>query len=330
MTSLGLVLDMLLAATLLLLAWRILQNSDLFQAVVLFITFGLVMALTWVRLDAPDIALAESAVGAGLTGVLLLDSLRRMQLSVTQNDQLDDPCETDGSVPCPGSGHYALAFAATAGLAVLLCFTLFDLPRTNVGLTSLVQTSLSTSGIDHPVSAVLLNFRAFDTWFEMGVLVLAVLGILCIRECPSITPVRGMVRPKPILYQLVQGLTPMVVLVAGYLLWLGTFAPGGAFQAGVVLGAGLVLLWMSGHPSVAALPNLYWRILVVLGFVLFLLCGCLALVQGYPFLSFPQAQSGLLLIVVEIGSTLSIGVIMAGMVLALQPMPDDAHCEVDL
>ena len=30
------------------------------------------MALAWVRLDAPDVALAEIAVSAGLTGALLL------------------------------------------------------------------------------------------------------------------------------------------------------------------------------------------------------------------------------------------------------------------
>jgi energy-converting hydrogenase B subunit D len=32
-----------------------------------------------VRLDAPDIALAEAAIGAGLTGVLLLDALRHIR-----------------------------------------------------------------------------------------------------------------------------------------------------------------------------------------------------------------------------------------------------------
>ena len=33
------------------------------------------MAVAWVRLRAPDIALAETAIGAGLTGVLLLDAV---------------------------------------------------------------------------------------------------------------------------------------------------------------------------------------------------------------------------------------------------------------
>jgi energy-converting hydrogenase B subunit D len=35
----------------------------------------LLMALVWARLAAPDIALAEAAIGAGVTGALLLDAL---------------------------------------------------------------------------------------------------------------------------------------------------------------------------------------------------------------------------------------------------------------
>ncbi|MDQ3960682.1 MAG: DUF4040 domain-containing protein, partial [Pseudomonadota bacterium] len=33
------------------------------------------MALAWVRLEAPDVALAEAAIDAGFTGALLLDAL---------------------------------------------------------------------------------------------------------------------------------------------------------------------------------------------------------------------------------------------------------------
>ena len=71
----SLILDLLLAAILLWIAIRSLITPDLFHAIVLFMIFGLLMALAWVRLDAPDIALAEAAIGAGLTGALLLDTI---------------------------------------------------------------------------------------------------------------------------------------------------------------------------------------------------------------------------------------------------------------
>lgn len=68
-------LDALLVLALLGTALAVLLSRDLFRAVVLFIAFGLLLSLCWVRLRAPDLALAEAAIGAGLTGVLLLDAV---------------------------------------------------------------------------------------------------------------------------------------------------------------------------------------------------------------------------------------------------------------
>ncbi|MGD9661993.1 MAG: Na(+)/H(+) antiporter subunit B [Porticoccaceae bacterium] len=67
--------DIVLALALLWSAWQSLITPKLDRAVILFISFGLLLTLAWARLDAPDIALAEAAIGAGLTGVLLLDAL---------------------------------------------------------------------------------------------------------------------------------------------------------------------------------------------------------------------------------------------------------------
>ena len=86
-TGLQWVFDGVLALTLLWLAWRMLRSPDLFTAIVLFIAFGLVMALAWVRLQAPDVALAEAAIGAGLTGALLLAALARLN---DLDDSIDD------------------------------------------------------------------------------------------------------------------------------------------------------------------------------------------------------------------------------------------------
>lgn len=67
--------DLLLAGALLWSAWGTLLAKHLDRAIVLFIAFGLLMTLAWARLSAPDIGIAEAAIGAGLTGALLLDAL---------------------------------------------------------------------------------------------------------------------------------------------------------------------------------------------------------------------------------------------------------------
>jgi energy-converting hydrogenase B subunit D len=74
----GLLLDAVLVLVLLWLAWASLSSRDLFRGIVLFIAFGLILSMAWVRLGAPDVALAEAAIGAGLTGALLLATWGRL------------------------------------------------------------------------------------------------------------------------------------------------------------------------------------------------------------------------------------------------------------
>jgi len=84
--------DGLLLLILVWVAWQALteREGELFRAVVLFIAFGLLLAVAWVRLKAPDIALAEAAIGAGVTGSLLLVTLGRLKTGAKHHD---DPKE---------------------------------------------------------------------------------------------------------------------------------------------------------------------------------------------------------------------------------------------
>jgi len=74
-----LLVDVLLAGGLVGLAAMALFARDMFAAVVLFVSQGLLLALTWARLGAPDVAMAEAAIGAGLTGALLVAAVRRLR-----------------------------------------------------------------------------------------------------------------------------------------------------------------------------------------------------------------------------------------------------------
>lgn len=73
------VFDWMLIVGIVVLSIRSLNDPDLFRAIIQFIVFGLFMAIVWVRLRAPDVALAEAAVGSGLTGALILSALVRMR-----------------------------------------------------------------------------------------------------------------------------------------------------------------------------------------------------------------------------------------------------------
>jgi energy-converting hydrogenase B subunit D len=74
----ALLLDGLIVALLLGLAVRLLATRDLLEAVVLFVAYGLTLALAWVRVGATNLALAEAALGAGVTGALFLNAYKRL------------------------------------------------------------------------------------------------------------------------------------------------------------------------------------------------------------------------------------------------------------
>jgi uncharacterized MnhB-related membrane protein len=59
-------------------AWTIAARSC-FSAVVGYIANGLFLALLWVRLSAVDVALTEAAIASGVTGVLLIGAVARLQ-----------------------------------------------------------------------------------------------------------------------------------------------------------------------------------------------------------------------------------------------------------
>ena len=290
-----LLLDLILALLVLALGWASLASPDLKRGVTLFIAFGMLLALIWARLRAPDLALAEAVIGAGLTGALLLSALR------------DDPgLERPGGPGRDGSGWWlgllTLALAGVMGWA--LTHALVWHP--NSGQAQAIAAALPESGVSNPVTAVLLNFRAYDTFLELAVLLVAVLGIL------ALGPARPAYRSAgPVLGALSRWLLPLLVVTAGYLLWVGAHAPGGAFQAGALLAAAAVLLRLAGQAD-AGLPGpAARRWLLVAGVAAFIAVGLAGLLGSGAFLQYPAGWAGSLILLIESAATLSIAVTLA-------------------
>lgn len=284
--SIELLFDASLCTLLALLAVAALHTQRLYTGVVLFVAFGLLLAITWARLGAPDLALAEAGIGAGLTGVLLLAALAR-----------SEPEKTPPPAKLQNAGALLLASLV---LAVLLR-AVWPLADGTVVLPELVDQHLAQSGVEHPVTAVLLNFRAWDTLLELIVLLLALLGVRQLRPAPHVLP-----EPWPILRSWSRLLAPLCVVVAGYVLWRGSHAPGGAFQAGALLAAGAVMLRLTG-----LLPALRWeqpalRALVLIGSTVFICVAVLGAWLGQGWLTYPPQWNGGVILFIEVAATLSI------------------------
>ena len=64
------------------------------QAIIVYMAYSVVMSVVWMLLQAPDLAITEAAVGAGITGILFFLTLRRLNL--IDKDETKRPGEKEG------------------------------------------------------------------------------------------------------------------------------------------------------------------------------------------------------------------------------------------
>jgi multisubunit Na+/H+ antiporter MnhB subunit len=294
-------LDLCLIGVLLVAAVSVLAAPDDFQAAVMFIVFGLLMALGWTRLGAPDVALAEAAIGAGLTGVLVLKAIASEARAERQAS----------ASRRAGRARLHRLLAAALGLPLVTAIGSALLAERVGGTASLgraAASQLARSGASNPVTAVLLNFRGYDTLLEIAVLFAAVAATWAIA---SRGPRSSLAVPStdsdPILLALVRLLVPFCVVMAAYLLWAGAAAPGGAFQAAAVLSAAGILLVVSGMVDESRVDHRVVHGAVAAGPLLFLGVAVAMSASGRAFLEYPTGAAGPLILVIETALTLSIG-----------------------
>ncbi|KPQ06266.1 MAG: putative subunit of the Multisubunit Na+/H+ antiporter [Rhodobacteraceae bacterium HLUCCA12] len=295
------VFDLLLCALILLVAVAAIVGKGLFRAVVFFVIYGVLLSLAWVRLDAPDVALAEVAIGAGLTGVLLLGAVGRLARS-----DADEPAEPI---------DWPVAVAASVVAALLVGAAIKITPGT--GLEPEVRAVLTRTGVENPVTAILMNLRAWDTLLESMVLITAVIGLWPLAQGGDWMEPAGPAhhaQPGGVLSGFGRLLPPVALLVGVYLLWAGASQPGGAFQGGTVLAAAGVLCVMAGVVRAPGMAAPAWRLALVAGPAVFAAFGVAGLAWG-GFLTFPEAWAKGAILTIEMALTLSIAVVLALLVL---------------
>jgi len=151
---------------------------DVLAVVVVFAAYSLGMALFYAFLLAPDVAMTEAAIGAGVTTLLLL-----LTLAKTSRTRPDRWIE---GVDLP-------ALAVFAALLVVLVVTLLNsIPAVgdpgaawnNPGVTQYyIENAYEDTGVENAVTAVLAGYRGFDTFGEAVVVFAAgVSSLIVLRQ----------------------------------------------------------------------------------------------------------------------------------------------------
>ncbi len=199
-------------------------------------------------------------------------------------------------------------------LFVGLSLALLQLPNDDARLSPAVTRQLDASGVSNPVTAVLLNFRSYDTLLEIAVLLLALVGAWAIGQ-PRTAPATLDDAPLLIVLRL---FLPPIILGAAYFLWVGASAPGGAFQGGAILAGGLILLLLGGRSPWLRRPLLH-RFLLILGLTIFLMLTVLPSFSGHAFLQYPPEEAKIWILMIESAALISIAFTLTALFLGGPP-----------
>jgi multicomponent K+:H+ antiporter subunit A len=235
-SPLAMAIWLLLLATSVMLA---LTHHKRFQAVILVGAVGLVTALTFVSLSAPDLALTQLSVEVVSTVLLLMGLALLPQHS---------PHE---STPARRWRDGAVALAGGAGVA-WVAWVLLTRNHDSIAWYFL-EKSLPIGGGSNVVNVILVDFRGYDTFGEITVLGIAAIGVLALME--GMRSRRPMTDPdgrpwtfasQPLLLRVAASVVlPVALVFTIYIFMRGHNMPGGGFIAGLITAVALVLQLMS-------------------------------------------------------------------------------------
>ena len=276
---LGSLLDLVIIASLIALAIQTVRGPSLFRSIIHFIVLGLTLALAWARLGAPDLAMAEAAIGAGVTGALMMVAYRRL---------VELAPETPKPPPAPRS-RLALPIAIASGglVGVLGLAAILSEPEPALAGLAVIE-ALELESLGNPITGVLLLYRGLDTLLEVAVLLTAFISAVAVTRRDDLDYAVTTRDPDtPLVGALLAIVVPLTLLIAVHLLKAGSQDPGGAFQAGAVLAACGVLLVLTGRvrPRRGSQPLI--SLGLVAGLISFSLIGLAAMLRGQPPMTLP-------------------------------------------
>jgi multicomponent Na+:H+ antiporter subunit B len=158
----------------------------------------------------------------------------------------------------------------------------------------IAETGVDTE-VPNMVTAVLADYRGFDTMFETVVVFIAGMAVLAILK-NSVK--KGSVRfdhivdvePDLIVTNTVRLIVPVIQIFAFYVLAHGHVSPGGGFQGGVLMGASFILVALSWdlETALARFPMNRCIIVAAAGIILYGGIGLLSMFLGGEFLDYAE------------------------------------------
>ncbi|RKE65384.1 multisubunit sodium/proton antiporter MrpB subunit [Dietzia kunjamensis] len=326
------VVDIVVGLAVLIAAAVALTVRDRLTSVVTFILLGVLLAALWTAERAPDVALAEAAIGTGVTGALLVDAVADRGATRASSGR--------------GRGRllaWAAAAIGGAGLVVVLIAGVLAADGSGgaAPLTRTVDEAMPSAAVSHDITAVLLDFRAYDTLLEVAVILVAVVGAYALASAMPPDAASGAAPgaasgaasgagsraarpPAATLVDFLRLAAPVLLLLAAWLLFAGAYQPGGAFQGGAML-AGTAILAAGAGAAPTLLEGFSGRVTISLGPLAFLAAGGAGALFAGHWLHMPPGVEAPATVAVEAALAVSIGAALATLFLTVRRRPQHIH-----
>ena len=317
-------IEILLLILVVILAFLSLWIRDLISAVVVFGAYSFLMCLIWTGMGAVDVAFTEAAVGAGVSTVFFIAVLFNTTRKIKFNP-LDLSAKIFASIVCIIVG--CLLFV---GISDLPEWGDPKSPVNSVVSAYYVEEAYNDTKVPNLVTAVLADYRAYDTMFETCVVFIAMLGIFSILKREENGDYSVDQKDNLTIRVSARFMVPFIQLFGLYVIAHGHHSPGGGFQGGVILGASLILLAMAYDMKFVqkfmSMKNMLF--LAALGVLIFAGWGLVPVLKGSNFLDY-SAWASLLpstgekmarshsMLAVEIGVALTVMCGMYGIYMSL-------------
>lgn len=297
---------------------------DLFAVVMLFGIYSLLSAGFFLNLNAPDVALTEAAIGAGIAPLLMLGTLAlTSKFAQEKTPRAKKPIHS-----------FILPLVVVTITGGALIYATFDMPyfgdpdapAHNHVAPRYLEKSYEEIHIPNVVTSVLASYRGFDTLgevyviFTAGIGVLALLGFLTAGSEKKYWQFAdtASLRRHNVLHVIGKIMIPLILLYALYVQFHGEYSPGGGFQAGVIFAAGFILYTMIYGMEAAykIIPPYFLYRVMVFGVMLYALTGVACMVMGGNFLDYnvlsanPVTGQHIGIILVELGVGICVAAVM--------------------
>ena len=99
--NLTVVFRVILLVLLIICAIAVNLTKDLLQAVIIFMSYSSIMCILWILMESPDLAITEAAVGAGVSGILFLMTLKKIKTEKPDDkaDKAAPEAEENSQIP---------------------------------------------------------------------------------------------------------------------------------------------------------------------------------------------------------------------------------------